>query len=148
MHKIHNNILPSYFLNLFTTNLSNYGHLTRQASKLHNTPNHLNVKAYSIQVYGTKVRNSLSKDITYSTSLAVFKKDVFSFCTKPLKFGVHIFHIIVIVLLFLFCFALFSVFSLFSYYTFLLHITTHYTFPFSTVMYVIMLLLCCLSVQA
>ena len=37
MYKIHNNILPSYFLNLFTTNLSIRDHFTMQASKLHLT---------------------------------------------------------------------------------------------------------------
>ena len=38
MYKILNNLLPSYFLNLFTTNLSILDHFTRQAFKLHITP--------------------------------------------------------------------------------------------------------------
>ena len=74
MYKIHNNILTSYFLNLFTTNLSIHDHFTRQACKFHITSHHTNVRAYSIQVYGTKLWNSLSKDITDSASLSVFKK--------------------------------------------------------------------------
>ena len=51
MYKIHNNILPSYFLNLFTTNLSSHGHFTRQASKLHTAPHHINIKALHIAIF-------------------------------------------------------------------------------------------------
>ena len=87
MHKIHNKIMPSYFLNLFTTNLSIHDQFTKQAFKLHITPHHTNVRAYSIQVYSTKLWSSLSKDITDSTSHAVLKKnDILSLYTKPLKF--------------------------------------------------------------
>ena len=87
MYKIQNNILLSYFLNLFTTNLSIHDHFIRQASKFHITYHHTNVRAYSIQVYGTKLWRNLSNDITDSASLAVFKKnDVLSLCIKSFKF--------------------------------------------------------------
>ena len=79
MYKIRNNILPSYFLNLFTTN---HDHFTRQASKFHITSHHTNVRAYSIKIYGTKRWNSLSKDITDSASLSVFKKRCIEFMHK------------------------------------------------------------------
>ena len=82
MYKILNNILPSYFVSLFTTNLSIHDHFTRQASKFHMTSHHTNVRAYSIQVYGTKFWNSLSKDITVSASLSIFKKQCIEFMHK------------------------------------------------------------------
>ena len=78
MYKIHNNILLSYFLNLFTTNFNIHDHFTRQASKFHITFHRTNVRANSIQVYGTKLWNSLSEDITDSASLSVFKKTMYS----------------------------------------------------------------------
>ena len=70
MYRIHNNILPSYFLNLFTTNLNINDHFTRQACKFHITSHRKNVRENSIQVYGTKLLNSLSKDNADSASLS------------------------------------------------------------------------------
>ena len=82
MYEIHNNISPSYFLNLFTINLNIQDHFTKQTSKFYITSDHTNVRAYNIQVYGTKLWNSFSKDITDSTSLSVYKKRCIEFMHK------------------------------------------------------------------
>ena len=69
-----NNIFPCYFLNLFTIFHSIPDHLTRRAFKLLIIPRHTNIRAYSTQVYGTKLLNSLSTDINESTSIAKLNK--------------------------------------------------------------------------
>ena len=151
MHKIHNNILPSYFLNLFTSNLSIHDHFTRQASTFHITSHHTNVRPYSIQAFGTNLWNSLSKDITDSPSLSVYKNDVLSLCIKSLKFEfIFSYYCNLCFSFFLFYFVLYIRYAsfpllIFSYYTFLLYTST-YTLTFSIVMYVI-LPLSCLFVQ-
>ena len=52
------------FRNLFTLNSNVHGHKTRQSSKLHVISHRTNSLAYSIQIYGVRLWNVLSKDIT------------------------------------------------------------------------------------
>ena len=123
MYKINNNILPSYFLNVFTTNLNIHDHFTRQASKFHITSHHTNVRAHSNQIYGTKLWISLSKDITDSASLSVFK-------TRCIEF-MHKVFILLQSLFFYLCLLFCSLYSLgfFSFcIIFLLHIPTIYIY--------------------
>ena len=86
MYKIHNNILPCYFINLFTINLNIHDHFTRQASKFHITSHHTNVRANSIQVYGTNFGTVYPKTLQIQHFSQYLKNDVLSLCIKPLKF--------------------------------------------------------------
>ena len=73
MYKISNCLLPTVFQNLFTLNSNVHDHKTKQSSKLHVTSHRTNSRAYSIQIYGVRLWNMLSKDITDVPSLSIFK---------------------------------------------------------------------------
>ena len=73
MYKISNCLLPNVFLNLFTLNSNLHDHNTRQSFKLHVICHRTNSRAYSIQIYGVRLWNMLSKDITDVPLLSIFK---------------------------------------------------------------------------
>ena len=64
MYKISRVVLSLYFQNLFVLNNPVHAHNTRQAQKLHVLSHNNNVRAFSIQVYGVKLWNDLSLDLT------------------------------------------------------------------------------------
>jgi hypothetical protein len=74
MFKMMHNLLPHFFQNMFKLNSEIHEHNTRQASKLHISSHHTNLRAFSIHIYGVKLWNTLSDDITNCYSLNVFKK--------------------------------------------------------------------------
>ena len=80
MYKISNCLLPTVFQNLFTLNSNVHDHKPRHYSKLHVISHRTNSRAYSIQIYGVRLWNMLSKDITEVPSLSIFK----SKCKKHL----------------------------------------------------------------
>ena len=64
MYKINRFALPVYFQNVIFLNNQLHAHNTRQAQKLHVLSHNNNVRAFSIQVYGVKLWNDLSLDLT------------------------------------------------------------------------------------
>ena len=83
MCKISNCLLPTVFQNLFTLNSNVHDHKTRQSSKLHVIFHITNSRAYSIQIFGVRLWNMLSKDIADFPSLPIFK----SKCKKHLIYN-------------------------------------------------------------
>ena len=73
-------ILPTVFQNLFTLNSNVHDHKTRHSSKLHVISHRTKSHVYSIQMYGVRLWNMLSKDITDVPSVSIFK----SKCKKHL----------------------------------------------------------------
>ena len=67
-----NCLLPTVFSEL-VLNSNVHDHKTRQSSKLHVISHRTNLRAYSIQIYGVRLWNMLSKDITEVLSLSIFK---------------------------------------------------------------------------
>ena len=62
------------FSNLFSMNSDVHHYDTHQRFKLHLVTHRLTVRANSIKVYGTKLRNCLNNHITGSSSYQLFKK--------------------------------------------------------------------------
>ena len=76
IYTISNCLLPTVFQNLFTMftlNSNVHDHKTRQSFKLHVISHRTNSRAYSIQIYGVRLWNMLSKDITEVSLLSIFK---------------------------------------------------------------------------
>ena len=76
MYKISNCLLPTVFQNLFTVNSNVHDHKTRQSYKLHVISHIRNSRAYSIKIYGVRLLNMLSKDITEVPSLSTLYRNV------------------------------------------------------------------------
>ena len=76
MYTISNCLLPTVFQNLFTLNSHVHDHKTRQSSELHVISHRTNSRAYSIQMYGVRLWNMLSKDITDVPSLSILNRNV------------------------------------------------------------------------
>lgn len=74
VYKALNQLLPVQFHSLFTLNSDIHNHFTRQISKIHILPCRIKVRQFSIKIYGAKQWNSLTKFITDSPSLNIFKK--------------------------------------------------------------------------
>ena len=86
MYKIHNNILPSYFQNLFTTNLNIYDHFTRQASKF---PLHPTIEMSEQIVFRFMVLNFgtvYPQTLQFQHLSQYLKNDVLRLCINTLKF--------------------------------------------------------------
>ena len=76
MYKISNCLLQIVSQNLFTLNSNVHENKTRQSSKLHVISHRTNSRAYSIQIYGARLWDMLSKDITLSNFKSKCKKDL------------------------------------------------------------------------
>ena len=72
-------LLPSSFLNLFTTNNLIHSHNTRRATDYRPHVYRTNVKSFTILFQGPKAWNSLPKNVINSETLSCFRKRLFNF---------------------------------------------------------------------
>ena len=72
--KFFHNSLPLQFTDLFTCNSLIHDHNTRQTNKIHISCHRINIRANSIAIYGAKLWNTLSLELTSLPSLAIFKR--------------------------------------------------------------------------
>ena len=63
MYKINHCLLPHFSRICFMLNYNVHDHKTRQSSKLHTFTHRTKLRALSIQIYGVKLWNSLSKEL-------------------------------------------------------------------------------------
>jgi hypothetical protein len=74
VHKAINGNLPDQFNCLFSLNSSVHDHHTRQSSQIHIIHSRIRARRYSIKIHGSRLWNSLDKNIINSPSFNIFKK--------------------------------------------------------------------------
>jgi hypothetical protein len=74
IYKFFHNSLPLQFADLFTCNSLIHDHNTRQTNQIHISSHRINMRANSIAIYGAKLWNTLSLELTSSPSLAILKR--------------------------------------------------------------------------
>lgn len=73
MYKCINNLLPTKFFNLFDRNSNIHDHSTRQCDDIHILRHSLNIRRYSVKIFGPKLWNSIPPTIRLSPTLNSFK---------------------------------------------------------------------------
>ena len=71
--KVHNNLLPQYFVNMFMSNCNVHSHNTRQCDDFHVPYHRLVLTSNSIRVFGVNFWNSICKYIRNINSLKSFR---------------------------------------------------------------------------
>jgi len=74
MYGAMHDLLPKYFCNMFMLNSVIHRYFTRQCNKVHITSHRLNIRRFSVQIYGPKLWNSLPPTLLHASNIFVFKR--------------------------------------------------------------------------
>ena len=74
MYRITHHQMPHNLSEMFAPNSTVHDHYTRQSSNLHIFPHRLNIRRFTVNIYGPKLWNSLSSYIKEAPNIIAFKK--------------------------------------------------------------------------
>ena len=75
MYRCQNNLMPSYFHFMFPINSNYHSYDTRQKNQIHIDPYRLNIRKYTVNIFGPKLFNLLPKELIETKNYFVFKKE-------------------------------------------------------------------------